>query len=247
MLDEATPIAVHQLVKDYGGRRVLDRVSFQIRSGAVTGFIGPNGAGKTTTLSILLGLQRASSGEALVFGQPYGRLTRPAKLVGAALDGMGLSPLRSGRSHLRCFAPLCDASPSRVEALLGLVGLEDAGERRIAHYSNGMKQRLCLATALLGDPALLVLDEPLNGLDPAGVAWLRDFLREFADRGGTVLLSSHLLGELELLADDVVLIDQGTVRFSGPLADLVGVERPQHQRARLESAFLNLTMNGDGR
>jgi ABC-2 type transport system ATP-binding protein len=188
----------------------------------VTGFLGLNGSGKTTTLRMLLGLTRPTAGEALIGGKPYAELSQPLRQVGAVLE-QGIShPGQSGRAHLISQAMLAGVGKARVDLLLDQVGLADAGPRRTGDYSLGMRQRLAVATALLGEPPVLVLDEPANGLDPEGIAWLRQLLRDHAEAGGTVLISSHLLAELAQLIDDVVIIANGRVRRAGPLADLYG-------------------------
>ncbi|GAA2816860.1 ABC transporter ATP-binding protein [Crossiella cryophila] len=194
-------------------------LSFTVGQGRILGLLGPNGAGKSTALRGLLGLLRPTAGSATVFGRPYGELSTPARRVGAHLDGVGFEPGISGRGHLRICAAAAGASRQRVERLLAEVGLRAAANRRVGRYSAGMTQRLGLATALVGDPELLVLDEPANGLDPDGIRWLRRFLREFADGGGTVLLSSHQLAEVAQTIDDVVII-KGGLLFAGSLAEL---------------------------
>ncbi|WP_017622833.1 ABC transporter ATP-binding protein [Nocardiopsis chromatogenes] len=214
-------VAVRGLTKEYRGHRVVDGVSFTVARGRVTGFLGPNGAGKSTTLRMVFGLVRPDAGDAEVLGGPYRGLRSPARRVGAALEPGAFVPGRTGRNHLRCAAGPAGCGPERVDEVLELVGLADAGRRRVGGYSTGMRQRLALATALLGDPELLVLDEPANGLDPAGMLWLRRFLRGFAETGGAVLLSSHLLGEMEQTVDDVVLLDRGRLVHEGPLEELL--------------------------
>ncbi|MHB8340313.1 MAG: ATP-binding cassette domain-containing protein [Mycobacteriales bacterium] len=190
------PVVVAEgLFKRYGDLVAVHDLSFTLASGTVTGFLGPNGAGKTTTLRLLLGLAEPTSGKVLVCGHRYKDLDRPARLVGAVLESDDFHPARSGRDHLRVLATASEIAVSRVDEVLALVGLTSAACRSVKTYSLGMRQRLGLAGALLGDPDLLILDEPANGLDPAGVAWLRAVLRGFADRGGTVLVSSHLLAE----------------------------------------------------
>ncbi|WP_017556100.1 ABC transporter ATP-binding protein [Nocardiopsis baichengensis] len=218
---EEEVVTVRGLAKSYGGRRVVDGVSFTVARGRVTGFLGPNGAGKSTTLRMVFGLVRPDAGGAGVFGRPYRELRAPARRVGAALEEGAFVPGRTGRDHLRCSAGPAGCAPERVEEVLELVGLAEAARRRVGGYSTGMRQRLALATALLGEPELLVLDEPANGLDPAGMLWLRRFLREFAAQGGAVLLSSHLLGEMEQTVDDVVLLDGGRLVHEGPLEGLL--------------------------
>ena len=215
-------IETRNLTKRYGRVNAVEDVSFTAVPGRVTGFLGLNGSGKTTTLRILLGLSRATRGEALINGRRYQELDVPLRQVGAVLE-QGLShPGQSGRDHLITPGLLCGATKARVDDLLEYVGLGDDADQRTGAYSLGMRQRLAVATALLGEPPVLVLDEPANGLDPSGMAWLRELLREHARSGGTVLISSHLLGELELLIDDVVIIADGRVRLATPLAGLAG-------------------------
>jgi ABC-2 type transport system ATP-binding protein len=228
-------VTARSLTKRYGEVVAVDDLTFSLRSGTVTGFLGPNGAGKTTTLRLLLGLAEPTAGEALVFGRRYRELDQPARRVGAVLESSDFHPGRSGRDHLRVLALAVEISPSRVEEVLGLVELKTAADRRVRTYSLGMRQRLGLAAALLGDPELLVLDEPANGLDPAGVHWLRRFLRWFAEEGHTVLISSHMLAETAQTVDDVVIIDRGRRLASGPLHELTGGGRT------LEDVFLELT------
>ena len=218
-------IEIRALRKTYGRVAALQEVTFAAQPGRVTGFLGLNGSGKTTTLRILLGLSRATAGEALINGVRYRRLRDPLRTVGAVLE-QGLShPGLTGRGHLLTQAPMSGAGRSRVEELLEYVGLADAAGKRTGDYSLGMRQRLAVATALLGEPSVLVLDEPANGLDPAGVAWLRGLLRAHAAAGGTVLISSHLLAELAQLIDDVVIIVSGQVTLSEPLSSLAGGSR----------------------
>ncbi|KUL21516.1 ATP-binding cassette domain-containing protein [Actinoplanes awajinensis] len=213
-----------ELTKTYRSVRAVDGLSFTARPGRVTGFLGLNGSGKTTTLRMLLGLSRPTSGAALINGKPYAELSTPLRQVGAVLE-QGIShPGQSGRAHLIGQAMLAGASRARVDQLLDAVGLADAGHRRTGDYSLGMRQRLAVATALLGEPQVLVLDEPANGLDPEGIAWLRWLLRGHADAGGTVLISSHLLAELAQLIDDVVIVANGQVRRATPLTELAGAD-----------------------
>ncbi|GAA2847603.1 ABC transporter ATP-binding protein [Actinoplanes cyaneus] len=210
------------LTKAYRRVRAVDGISFVARPGRVTGFLGLNGSGKTTTLRMLLGLTRPTSGTALINGQPFGELKNPLREVGAVLE-QGIShPGQSGRAHLITQAILAGASRARVNLLLETVGLADADTQRTGEYSLGMRQRLAVATALLGEPRVLILDEPANGLDPEGIVWLRELLRAHADAGGTVLISSHLLAELAQLIDDVVIIANGQVRRAATLAELAG-------------------------
>jgi ABC-2 type transport system ATP-binding protein len=215
-------IELTALTKSYGKVRAVDGVTFSAVPGRVTGFLGLNGSGKTTTLRMLLGLTRPTSGTALINKVRFRELKQPARQVGAVLEQGIMHPGQSGRAHLTAQAILIGADRARVEPLLEQVGLGEAGEQRCGDYSLGMRQRLAVATALLGEPSVLILDEPANGLDPEGIAWLRELLREHARTGGTVLISSHLLAELAQLIDDVVIIADGTVRFAAPLADLYG-------------------------
>ena len=215
------PIVAEGLAKSFGAHQAVREVTFSVRRARITGFLGPNGAGKTTTLRMVLGLCRPTSGTALVNGVPYVELERPSTVVGAALESNAFTPGQSGYDHLWCYAPAAGASSTRIHELLALVGLTDAARRPVNTYSLGMKQRLALATALLGDPEILVLDEPANGLDPQGIVWLRRFLRSFADAGGTVLISSHMLAEVEQMVDDIVLVDRGLVVFDGPVGGLL--------------------------
>jgi ABC-2 type transport system ATP-binding protein len=198
----------------------------------VTGFLGPNGAGKTTTLRIALGLITPTAGEALIGGRPYASLASPRREVGAVLEATAAHPGRRARDHLRVLAGPAGVGRGRVEEVLDLVDLTDAADRRVGTYSLGMRQRLALAGALLGDPAVLVLDEPANGLDPGGMAWLRTMLRDLAAQGRTILLSSHVLSEVSQTVDRVAIVHEGQLRYAGRLDGLPG---------SLESAFLDLT------
>jgi ABC-2 type transport system ATP-binding protein len=231
-------VSVDSVTKRYDELVAVDQLSFSLDAGTVTGFLGPNGAGKTTTLRLLLGLAEPTSGEALVFGRRYRELERPARRVGAVLESNDFHPGRSGRDHLRALAIAAELPANRVEEVLETVELAGAARRRVRTYSLGMRQRLGLAAALLGDPDLLVLDEPANGLDPAGVHWLRIFLRRFAEQGGTVLVSSHVLAEVAQTVDRVVIIDRGRVVASGRLDELAG------RGQTLEDAYLELTAGG---
>jgi ABC-2 type transport system ATP-binding protein len=230
-------IDIQHLTKRYGDLAAVADLSFVAGPGTITGFLGPNGAGKTTTLRALLGLVRADGGTATIDGVAYADLARPATVVGAVLDDAGAHPARSGRAHLRIVAAAAGIPEHRIAEVLELVELTGAADRRVGGYSLGMRRRLALATALLGDPGVLVLDEPVNGLDPAGVRWLRDLLRSLADEGRTILVSSHLLGEVERTADHVVILDRGRLVRSGTLAELAGppavaVRSPQVERLR---------------
>jgi ABC-2 type transport system ATP-binding protein len=255
MRSYSSDISVRGLTKRFGRVTAVDDLTFDVPSGQVTGFLGPNGAGKTTTLRMLLGLVRPTAGEALIGGlryadldkrtervadvtHPASRTVRPRQVVGAVLEVAGGHPGRTGRGHLGLHASAAGADGrnglSRVDEVLDRVGLTGAAERRIRTYSLGMRQRLGLATALLGDPAVLLLDEPANGLDPAGIAWLRGLMRDLAAEGRTVLVSSHVLSEVAQIADRVVIVTEGRLRYGGPVSELGGPDA-------LESAFLQLT------
>ncbi|MGI5245883.1 ATP-binding cassette domain-containing protein [Dactylosporangium sp. CA-139066] len=210
-----TSVRIRDLTKRYGDVAAVEGLTFDVPAGSVTGFLGPNGAGKTTTLRMLVGLARPSAGEALIDGRPYGDLREPRRTVGAVLESGGFHPGRRGRDHLRILAGSARIAMRRVDEVLDEVGLSDAAHRRVRTYSLGMRQRLGLAGALLGDPGLLILDEPANGLDPAGMAWLRALLRRRAASGGTVLVSSHVLAEVAQTADHVVIVDKGRLRHEG--------------------------------
>ena len=209
-------ITVEGLTKSYGDHRAVDDVSFVCEPGKVTGFLGPNGAGKTTTMRILVGLTRASRGSATIGGQQYADIPNPGRHVGVLLDASAQHPGRTGREVLTLGARTMGLPLSRVDEMLALVSLSPTeAKRRVRNYSLGMRQRLGIAHALLGDPSVLVLDEPANGLDPAGIHWMRGLLRAYADRGGTVLLSSHLLHEVEVIADELIVIGQGRIVAQG--------------------------------
>jgi ABC-2 type transport system ATP-binding protein len=210
-------IEVVGLTKRFGELTAVDDLSFTVPHGRVTGFLGPNGAGKTTTLRVVLGLAAPSEGEARVLGRRYASLDRPTARVGALLESTGFHPGRTGRAHLRIAARSGRLDAARIGAVLDQVAMGEYADRRVGGYSSGMRQRLGLATALLGDPEVLVLDEPGNGLDPAGVAWLRGFLRAYADAGRSVLVSSHLLAEMAQTVDRLVVIDRGRLVREGPV------------------------------
>jgi ABC-2 type transport system ATP-binding protein len=238
--DDASAIEVSGLIKRYGATTAVDGLSFAVPRGTVTGFLGPNGAGKTTTMRIMLGLAAPTEGTTCVFGVPYPHLTDPIRSVGASLEVTGFHPGRSGRNHLRAMAVQAGLPAERVDAVIAQVAMQEHAGRRVGGYSQGMKQRLALAAALLGDPQVLVLDEPANGLDPAGVAWLRGFCRRYAEIGRTVLVSSHILAEVGQMADHVVLIDRGRLIREGPVAELtasvgagVRVRSPDVDRLRV--------------
>jgi ABC-2 type transport system ATP-binding protein len=246
-------ITVSGLTKKYGDRTVVDHVSFELEPGTVTGFLGPNGAGKTTTMRMITGLVPASAGEALVAGKRYASLPNPGAVMGTLLDAAAVHPGRSGRTHLAIIAGTLGVARERVDEVLDLVGLTDAAGRRIGGYSLGMRQRLGIAAALLADPAVLMFDEPANGLDPEGIRWMRDLLRNHAARGGTVLLSSHLLGEVQHTVDRLVVIDEGRIVADGPIAELLAGEgtvvravEPEAFARALAEAGLEVQPSGDG-
>jgi ABC-2 type transport system ATP-binding protein len=228
-------ITIRALTKRFGAVTAVDDLTFDVPAGQVTGFLGPNGAGKTTTLRMLLGLVSPTSGQALIGGRPYAQLEEPRRRVGAVLEATGFHPGRRGMDHLRIAAQIAGLPASRVDEVLDQVGLTADGHRRAREYSLGMRQRLGLACALLGDPRVLVLDEPGNGLDPAGMAWLRELLRDFAAQGRSVIVSSHVLAEVAQTADHIVIVHQGRLRFDGALSELAT------DAAGLEAAFLRMT------
>ena len=231
-------IRIEHLTKRYGGFTAVDDISFTAQPGRVTGFLGPNGAGKSTALRMLTGLTPASSGEALVLGRRYAELPNPSQHVGVMLDAAAQHPGRTGREVLQLAATITGAGKARVDEMLDLVGLEPSeARRRVKNYSLGMRQRLGLAGALMGSPQVLVLDEPANGLDPAGIRWMRGLLRDFADRGGTVLLSSHLLHEVEQVADDLVMIGHGRIVAQGRMTDLLATRPGCVADAEDQAAF----------
>jgi ABC-2 type transport system ATP-binding protein len=234
----AAQISVRGLTKLFGDIRAVDGLTFDVPAGRVTGFLGPNGAGKTTTLRMLLGLVRPTGGTALIGGRPYADLAAPRHMVGAVLEATGFHSGRTGRNQLRISADASGIAASRVGEVLDLVRLSRDADRRVGGYSLGMRQRLGLAAALLGDPQVLILDEPGNGLDPAGMAWLRGLLRDLAARGCTVLISSHVLAEIAQTVDQIVIISGGRLRYAGTLDEL-GDES-------LEAAFLRLTTDPEG-
>src|SRR4051794_25060964 len=215
-------IEADHLTKDLGGRTVVSDVTFQCEPGSITGFLGPNGAGKSTTMRTLVGLTEPDRGEARILGGRYRDLPNPGRRVGILLDASAQHPGRRGREALAVSARTMGVPAQRVNELLDLVGLDEAAaRRRVGRYSLGMRQRLGLAHALLGDPEVLILDEPANGLDPEGMRWMRGLLRGFADRGGTVLLSSHLLAEVEAVADRMIIISDGRIQAQGTHAELL--------------------------
>ncbi len=214
-------IEATNLTKRYGAKLAVADVSFSLRPGQVTGFLGPNGAGKSTTMRMLMGLDRPTRGSITVMGKPYAEHRNPLNVVGALLDAKGVHPGRTARSHLRALAATHGIGDRRVGEVLALTGLESVAHKRVGGFSLGMGQRLGIAAALLGDPEVLVLDEPVNGLDPDGVLWVRNFVRSFAMEGRTVLLSSHLMSEMAQTADHVIVLGRGSVIADAPIAELV--------------------------
>jgi ABC-2 type transport system ATP-binding protein len=227
-----TDVTLRGLSKRFGQVTAVDGLSFDAPDGQVTGFLGANGAGKTTTLRMALGLIRPTAGDALIGGRRYAELSHPRRVVGAVLEATAAHPGRTGRDHLWILAHAAGVARGRVAEVLDLVELTNAADRRTGTYSLGMRQRLALAGALLGDPAVLILDEPANGLDPAGMAWLRGLLRDLAAQGRAILLSSHVLAEVAQTVDRVAIVHEGRLRYAGALAGLGG---------SLEDAFLDLT------
>jgi len=240
------------VTKRYGGTTVVRDLSFEVEPGRVTGFLGPNGAGKSTAMKVLLDLASADGGRATIGGRRYRELENPPRTVGVVLEPNAFHPGRSGRNHLRVLADGVGVPKARIEELLVLVGLGDVGDRHVGAYSLGMRQRLGLAAALLGDPPVLVLDEPGNGLDPQGIRWLRDLLRERAAQGTTVFVSSHLLAEVEHLADEVVVINRGRLVATGAIADLqdagisVRTPSPSQLSTTLREAGATVDSTDDG-
>ena len=235
-------IEVENLTKRFRKTVAVDDLSFKIREGAITGFLGPNGAGKTTTLRVILGLVHPTAGKATVMGRLYRQLESPTQQVGAVLEASDFHPGRSGRNHLRVLAAATGIPRSRVEEVLEVVDLQGAAGRRAGGYSLGMRQRLSLAGALLGDPGILVLDEPANGLDPQGIRWLREFLRSLAAEGRTIFISSHVLAELEQIVDEVVIIHRGKFVVQASTAELVaraagGIRARSPQADQLRAAL----------
>jgi ABC-2 type transport system ATP-binding protein len=245
-------IELRSLTKSYGSHRAVAELTFTAPAGKVTGFLGPNGAGKTTTIRCLLGLAEPTSGAALIDGRQYRDLEHPRRRVGAVLESTGFHPARTGRNHLRVIARAAGLDPARADALLEVVGLGHAAGRRVGSYSLGMRQRLGLAAALLGDPEVIVLDEPANGLDPEGVAWIRKLLRIWADEGRTVMVSSHLLAEVAQVIDQVVIIRDGALVIETGIADLevqrvtVRVDRTDAMLDALRSVAADHELLADG-
>jgi ABC-2 type transport system ATP-binding protein len=247
-------ITIESLTKKYGSKTVVDHVSFTALPGRVTGFLGPNGAGKSTSMRMMVGLTAPTSGTALISGRKFRDLPNPGHEVGVMLDASAQHAGRTGREILTIAQSLLGAPSSRVDEMLEMVSLTpEEADRRVGNYSLGMKQRLGIAAALLGDPSVLILDEPANGLDPAGIRWIRDLLRDFADGGGTVLLSSHLLREIEIIADDIVMIGRGRIVAQGAKTELVRsagtVARAEDMTAlrnALQTAGLEVTVSDTG-
>jgi ABC-2 type transport system ATP-binding protein len=227
-------VSVEHLTKTFGSKTVVNDVGFELKPGSVTAFLGPNGAGKTTTARMMLGLVRPTTGRVLIDGRDYARLAKPKGTVGAVLESTGFHPGRTARTHLLIAATAVGLALRRVAEVLTIVRLEEPADQRVGGFSLGMRQRLGLATALLGDPGVLILDEPANGLDPAGMSWLRELLRRLADEGRTVLISSHILAEVVQIADRVLIIADGSIRYDGALGPLA-------DRDSLEASFLRLT------
>jgi ABC-2 type transport system ATP-binding protein len=247
-------ITLEHVSKSYGGFTAVDDVSFTALPGRVTGFLGPNGAGKSTSMRIMVGLTHADRGTATIGGHKYADIPNPGRHVGVLLDASAQHAGRTGREVLTLSALTMGLPESKVDEMLELVGLNEAeSKRRVRNYSLGMRQRLGIANALMADPSVLILDEPANGLDPAGIHWMRSLLRGYAQRGGTVLLSSHLLHEVEMIADDMVLIGRGRIVAQGTKAELlqtkgtfVRAEHPQKLAAALSEADIAATPSGDG-
>jgi ABC-2 type transport system ATP-binding protein len=239
-------IELHDLTKRFGGLVAVDHLSFEVESGRVVGFLGPNGAGKTTTLRMLLGLATPTEGSATINGRPYQQLDHPLHIVGAVLDASEAHPGRTARNHLRIQAMLGEVGPSRIDEVLDLVDLTSAAERRVGEFSLGMRQRLGLATALLTEPEILILDEPANGLDPEGVHWLRQLLRNLAAEGRTVLVSSHVLGEVAHTVDSVVILDCGRLVTHSTLNELTAGSAQVVRVRTPKAGELRLALESEG-
>ena len=231
-------ISFDSLVKQYGKQAAVNNLTATVEAGRITGFLGPNGAGKSTALRCLVGLAKPTNGTAKILGKNYRELVNPLQQVGTVLDSRGFHPALSGKKNLQVVAAAAGISDSRVDEVLELVELTNSAKKKMKSYSLGMKQRLSLAGALLGGPQILILDEPANGLDPAGIAWLRKFLRGLAEQGKTVLVSSHQLAEMQNTVDDVIIINHGKLIASGPIREVIG-------DGTLEEAFLRLTQGAN--
>jgi ABC-2 type transport system ATP-binding protein len=230
-------ITVSHLTKTYGRRTVVDDLSFELAAGRITGFVGPNGAGKSTTMRMMVGLARPDAGQVTYHGSTYAELRDPARTIGVVLDARAMHPGRTARNHLRTMASVSDLPDHRVDDVLHVVGLEPAADQRVGGFSLGMRQRLAIAGALLGEPEVLMLDEPANGLDPDGIRWLRTMLTSFADAGGTVFVSSHFIAELATFADDLVVVGNGRLITAEPLTTTLDRDRT----LSLEDILLDLT------
>src|SRR5918999_507919 len=237
-------IELHGLTKRYGPTLAVDDLSFQVQSGKVTGFLGPNGAGKSTSMRMVLGLDRPTAGQALVDGRPYQELRAPLRVVGALLDAGAVHPRRSACSHLLALAVSNGIARARVEEVLGLVGLDKVAGRRAGAYSLGMRQRLGIAAALLGDPGIVLFDEPVNGLDPDGIRWVRQLVKDLASEGRTVFVSSHLMSEMEDTADHLVVIGRGRLVIDAPIADVISGSSHTRVRVRTPEAAKLATLLG---
>lgn len=246
-------INVSGITKTYGSTTVVDNISFEVKAGRVTGFVGPNGAGKSTTMQAMVGLTNPDSGEVRYAGVRYTDLSTPVRVIGSVLDPKCMHPGRTARNHLKAMAAASQIPSSRVDEVLNIVGLESAANQKAGNFSLGMRQRLALAGALLGDPEVLMLDEPANGLDPDGIRWLRQYLRGFADQGGTVFVSSHLISELAQFADDLVVIGAGKLlandtveAISNRSEKAVRIETPQVAELEAMFARTGLEAEADG-
>ena len=242
-----TSIEVQGLTKEYGRRRAVDDLTFTVRPGRVTGFLGPNGAGKSTTLRLVLGLDRPTSGTATVGGRAYATLEDPLRTVGALLDAGAAHDSRTGRDHLRVLAASNRIPATRVDEVLARTGLTSVARHQVRTYSLGMRQRLGIAAALLGDPEVVLLDEPSNGLDPEGIIWIRELLRRLAGEGRTVLVSSHLMGETATFADHLVVLGRGRLLADTPMRDFISARVEPRVRVRTSDAEPSGTRTGTGR
>lgn len=240
-------ITVQNLTKRFGAKTAVDDISFEVRPGAVTGFLGPNGAGKSTTMRMIVGLDRPDAGAATIGGRPYGELAAPLTEVGVLLDAKAVHSGRSARAHLRALAATHGIPNARVQAVIDLTGLGSVADRRVGGFSLGMGQRLGIAAALLGDPHTLILDEPVNGLDPEGVLWVRQLVRALAAEGRTIFLSSHLMSEMAQTADDVIVLGRGRVLAHTPIGELVDGASRQTVRVRVtDAAALSPLLQAEG-
>ena len=238
-------ITIDSLTKKYGGKTVVHDISFTAQPGRVTGFLGPNGAGKSTSMRMMVGLTKPTSGSATISGRRFADLPNPAREVGVMLDASAQHAGRTGREILTVAQQIMDVPARRVDELLDVVSLTEAeADQRVGGYSLGMRQRLGIAATLIGDPTVLILDEPANGLDPAGIRWMRDLLRDYADQGGTVLLSSHLLAEIEIIADDIVMIGKGRIVSQGSKAELLRADGTVARAADLAALQRTLAAAG---